>query len=260
MASGDEAGRLAWVDPPLSSACQSLWTVHARSHATHPVVCKQAGVTTREHPATVPHLSTLRLHGPFLNAGPHRDLTSSIFLLYGLYTQIFIRQSVYTIYWMRKRLSRSPAAWTMAAGTMPLLEDGSALIFRTLDRKRKKEKIMTEDQSSAEDTRSKMDTVVRPSFRNDKKLSFFQPDITITQFQEQFALDHQKELIFPFVSMPEQLAFQLRKKDIGVIQLPNNFRSPILHELCEFLSEANFLHEPSPFFLMSLSFHSSPAR
>jgi len=42
-------------------------------------------------------------------------------------------------------------------------EDGSALIFRTLDRKRKKEKIMTEDQSSAEDTRTKMDTVVRTS-------------------------------------------------------------------------------------------------
>lgn len=42
-------------------------------------------------------------------------------------------------------------------------EDGSALVLHRLDRKREKEKIMTEYPSSAEDTRTKMDTVVRTS-------------------------------------------------------------------------------------------------
>ena len=49
---------------------------------------------------------------------------------------------------------------------------------------------------------------------NNTELPRFQANITIAEFEQQAALDHQKELVFGLVLMPDELAFEFDYLDV----------------------------------------------
>ena len=44
---------------------------------------------------------------------------------------------------------------------------------------------------------------------NDRKLAFIKLNLLIAQLNQEMSLDHQKQFVFSFVLMPDELAFEL---------------------------------------------------
>jgi hypothetical protein len=55
-------------------------------------------------------------------------------------------------------------------------------------------------------------------------------------------LDNQEKFIFGIVMVPDEFAFKLYQFDIGIVQLPNNFRLPFFIIERKFLSKVYFIH------------------
>lgn len=84
---------------------------------------------------------------------------------------------------------------------------------------------------------------VLDAFRDDKKFAFIEPNVAITQAEAEFSFDDQKQFIFVFVPMPDELAFQLGELDVLPVQFAGDFGFPIFGDAIKFFAEVDFLHE-----------------
>src|SRR5262245_46380044 len=77
--------------------------------------------------------------------------------------------------------------------------------------------------------------------RNDREFTLVEPQVLIAQLDQQPAFDHQKELVFRVVMMPDTLRFDLHEFNVRIVNLADKLWFPIIVEPGEFLSQVNFL-------------------
>src|SRR5271165_5607584 len=69
----------------------------------------------------------------------------------------------------------------------------------------------------------------RFSWYNDE-LAFFEPDVPVSELHAKATLDHEEELVFVFMMMPEELALEFNELDELSIQLADDSRTPVIVE------------------------------
>jgi hypothetical protein len=73
--------------------------------------------------------------------------------------------------------------------------------------------------------------------RNDEELSRLEPDFAVTKLDRQTALEHEEELVFSLVTVPDELALRLRDLDVLPVELADDARAPVFAEEAELLSK-----------------------
>ena len=77
--------------------------------------------------------------------------------------------------------------------------------------------------------------------RNNYELSLFNLKIAIPETNQQTAFDDKKKLVFGFVMVPHELAFELHQLYKGIIYLAGNLRAPAVLKGVELLAQADSL-------------------
>ena len=77
---------------------------------------------------------------------------------------------------------------------------------------------------------------------HDEKLAFPEFNFPVAEFHGKFAPEHEEELIFAFVLMPDKRALKFDNFDLLAVQLTCNPRIPMVGEQGQFFFKINFLH------------------
>lgn len=96
------------------------------------------------------------------------------------------------------------------------------------------------------------DRAVFDSMRDDDQFALFYPDIALTlrrfaDLHKQPPFDHEKEFILYLVMMPDKGSLCLDDLDSKTVQFPDQFRAPMLREVCKFLLEIDLFHPITSF-------------
>jgi hypothetical protein len=85
----------------------------------------------------------------------------------------------------------------------------------------------------------------RPMFYcpwNDNELAFFEPDVPVSKLHAKAAFDHEEQLVFVFMTVPNELALKLHDLDELTVELADDSRAPMLVQESELFVEINFVH------------------
>lgn len=84
------------------------------------------------------------------------------------------------------------------------------------------------------------DGVVLDAFGDDEHLAFAKMDrITISHLDGELTFEDKEELVFVFVAMPGELAFEFGEFDLLPVELPDDFGCPSFIEEAEFVGEVD---------------------
>src|SRR5689334_11255668 len=83
------------------------------------------------------------------------------------------------------------------------------------------------------------------AMRDDDELTGIDQDFALTAVlahsHAQCAFHNKEQLVFNLVVMPEELALQLGQLDVGIVDFPDDLRTPPVGEKGELVREINFL-------------------
>jgi hypothetical protein len=71
------------------------------------------------------------------------------------------------------------------------------------------------------------------------KLPFRDPQVAVAQLDQQPAFNHQEELVFILVQVPDKLAFDLDELQVRVVDFAGDSRLPVVLNQAEFLSKVD---------------------
>src|SRR5271157_3376582 len=74
---------------------------------------------------------------------------------------------------------------------------------------------------------------------HDWKLAFLQPDIAVPELHPESPLDHQEQLVFVVMLMPNKLALEFHQLDVLPVQLANDPGAPVIVEEGELLTQVH---------------------
>src|SRR5437763_6281313 len=94
--------------------------------------------------------------------------------------------------------------------------------------------------------------------RDHQEFALFQPDVSVAKLHAKAPFDHQEQLVFVFMMMPDELSFQLVELYQLAIQFAGNIRLPILRNLCKLLIEIDLFHILS-WFEIAVRVHRTPS-
>src|SRR5260221_13403038 len=80
--------------------------------------------------------------------------------------------------------------------------------------------------------------------RNNHKLSFIEPEVAITKFDQQPSFDYKKEFILHLMVMPYKLPFELDQLYMRFVDFPDNLWTPVILKGVKLLRKIhNFKHK-----------------
>lgn len=77
--------------------------------------------------------------------------------------------------------------------------------------------------------------------RNDNKLTCLDSNVAIPKLNQQGAFHDKEQLVFGFVMVPNELAFELDQLHKGIIYFADDFWAPVVLEGVELFDHAHFL-------------------
>ena len=77
---------------------------------------------------------------------------------------------------------------------------------------------------------------------DDEELAFVELDVTIPQLDGHLTLYDKKQLVFMFVSMPDELSLKFHQLYVVAIQLANDLWTPEIGEQFKLFLKIDFLH------------------
>src|SRR5690348_14354583 len=80
---------------------------------------------------------------------------------------------------------------------------------------------------------------------NDRELSRLEHDLAVPQLDHQPALDDVEELVFGFVVVPHELAFELDRLDVEVVELADDLGRPVVGEELQLFRDVDFFDHGS---------------
>src|SRR5438874_5778213 len=84
---------------------------------------------------------------------------------------------------------------------------------------------------------------VLDAVRNDEELAFAHHCLSVAKFHSQRAFDYQKQFIFVFMVVPDEIALEFDGFETTVVHFAENARIPVIGELREFLLEIDRVHD-----------------
>jgi hypothetical protein len=78
--------------------------------------------------------------------------------------------------------------------------------------------------------------------RDDDEFPFAHERFVVAEFHAQRASNDEKELIFPFVMVPDEFALQFHSFDVTFIHLTDDLGVPVIGKEAEFFLQVNFFH------------------
>ncbi len=100
------------------------------------------------------------------------------------------------------------------------------------------------------------------AMRDDGELPGAEDKLFVLQREAKPALHHEKQLIFPVVMMPDELALELRELHEAIVHLANDLRAPLVLKPSEHFSQIDFAdrHIAARRVLVSTTVENSPFR
>src|SRR6266568_1333799 len=100
------------------------------------------------------------------------------------------------------------------------------------------------------------------AMRDDCELPRAEDELFVFQLQAQPTLHHQKQLIFPVVMMPDELALKLRELHETVVHFAHDLRAPLVLKAAEHVGQIDFAdrHSAARRVLVSTTVENSPFR
>src|SRR2546429_140583 len=80
---------------------------------------------------------------------------------------------------------------------------------------------------------------------HDKKFSGLDLDLSSAELHDELSFDHQEELAFMLMMVPDEIPLELRQLHIVFIQLADDLGGKMVREEREFLGDVYRLHVPS---------------
>src|SRR5256885_11352556 len=87
--------------------------------------------------------------------------------------------------------------------------------------------------------------VVDPT-RHDDELAFVHPHVAVAELDQQPASHDEKQLVLYVMVMPHELALDLDELHVGVVELTDDLRAPVVVELPELRRKIHAVHETFP--------------
>ncbi len=81
--------------------------------------------------------------------------------------------------------------------------------------------------------------------RNNQKLAFFEPHVTVSKFHSESTLHDQEKFIFGIVMMPDKWASEFDQLDLLTVEVPDHPRREVIGEQRELFFKVDLLHAAS---------------
>ena len=78
--------------------------------------------------------------------------------------------------------------------------------------------------------------------RHHDEFTFLDPLVTIAKFHAKAAFDHQEQLVFVFMVMEDELAFQFVELDLLAVELGRDVGFSVFVNLSELLPDVDLVH------------------
>src|SRR2546427_5469952 len=100
------------------------------------------------------------------------------------------------------------------------------------------------------------------AMRDDGELPGAEDELFIPELEAKPALHHQKQLIFPVVMVPDELALELRELHETVVDFAHDLRAPLVLKAAEHVGQIDFAdrHSAARRVLVSTTVENSPFR
>jgi hypothetical protein len=86
------------------------------------------------------------------------------------------------------------------------------------------------------------DRPVLDAARDDEKLTFFQPDLPVTEIHPKPPFHYQEKLILILMMMPDEFSLEFDQFDVLAIELAGDPWVPMVVDLAELFLDVYFLH------------------
>src|SRR5205807_6866562 len=80
----------------------------------------------------------------------------------------------------------------------------------------------------------------------DQELTFLEPDIPFPELHPESAFDHEKQLVFLLMVMPDERALKLYELDMLAVQLTDDPGTPMFTKVGELVRKVYLVHDFSP--------------
>src|SRR5215469_5433706 len=80
------------------------------------------------------------------------------------------------------------------------------------------------------------------TLRHNSEFALAKVHFCLMELDQQMSFDHQEQLVFIPMTMPDKFAFQRSNLDVRTIELGKYFRAPVILKFAKFLGEINTFH------------------